>query len=209
MGKRPLPVTHARGPLIRRACAKTWPGTADVVAAVVAESVNHRAWQPVRAAALMVTEANPDGHVWMTAAEFEACSRPYRMAEVAAQTGVTQWRRRAILAGDPVRKVEALAFAHWTAGLPLPVPAGEVEAFAAWVERCFGLTAPVTRALGLRDRDHILDRVRGYTMRSGRRSPRQPEAGLIRAMDWCHRIGPISPYGDRLGPVPFPKAGPP
>lgn len=212
MGRRPLPATRARSPLIARACAKTWPGTIEAVEAVVTGSVGVPMWTPARAVALMALDPAPAGHVWMTTEEFAKLSERMggvkgRAALVRQELAMPKTRRLAILRGERITKVEAMACAHWAAALPMPVAPGDVPAFQAWVAREFGLTNTLGAALDVHTAV-IRERMRGYALHAGRRVARLPEAGLIRALDWCRRVGPFSPYGDRLGPHPFPQGAP-
>jgi hypothetical protein len=89
------------------------------------------------------------------------------------------------------------------AGLPLPCPIDSGEAFSEWFAPRFGTAGPVSRALELNPK-FIPERLNGYVVRDGAREARSPGSTLLRALDWVWRVGPYSPYGQRLPSAAFP-----
>lgn len=208
----PRTLRRARGPKIKAICDGTFTGTQPLIEALVENSTHAPAWRPVRAAAALGLAAQdpPAGHVWMTPAEFAAFIerhfpvRSNRAGRLQSELGIARSRRHAILEdGAPVGKAEALACAHYALGLPLPIPPGDTTAFAGWIEPRFGLVSALTAALDVAPR-YITSRLKGYEVTSRGRRERLPDAGLIRALDWVWRVGPISPYGRRLPAAAFP-----
>lgn len=201
--------SRAREHLLKAAVGgNAWSDAAELSKSVIAESVGVNCWRPGRAALLQSARDGP----WMTAAEFKAW--------VTYQT--VAWRKRVRLeghaAGPPpieaiamangrklllmkgqrsATKIEALAMAHYALGLAQPVPC-DAEAFEAWAVERFGSLYPIGEFLGVKG-ETLVDRCRGYDIRDGVRRPRAPEPDLIRAMDWCWRVGPFCPYGDPTG----------
>lgn len=203
------PRGRPRAPAIEKVCADTYEGTREIVLALVKESTNVPAWRPVRAAALMALGIG-ENSVWMTTEEFAAwIEKNFPMRQRGATgrmmdaVGFGKARRASLLAGERVRKVEALAMAHYGAGLPLPCPVGDVDAFSTWATEKFGAVRVVNAALELSE-SYVTDRMRGYDINGGR-VPREPDALLIRALDWVWRMGAFSPYGQRPGAHPFPQ----
>lgn len=190
--------------------AGTYEGTQEVVEAVVAASNRTPAWRAVRAAAVMAlaVENTPAAqHEHMRTDEFRTWVEAFtaqggRMSDIAAEIGMAATRRLSILGGARIEKSEALACAHWAAGLPLPIDL-KPEAFAEWFMPRFGGARAVARALGVRETT-ISDQMRGYEVTSAGRAERLPNVRVVRALDWCWRVGPFSPYGARLPAPAFP-----
>jgi hypothetical protein len=206
-------IGRPRSPAIDAVTGHTALGTREIVEAIVKESGAIPAWRPVRASAVlaMAAAAAPKDHVWMTCEEFAAFADrffPLQKAgggvkPLAKHIGVAMKRRRAIIAGEPVRKIEALACAHYAAGLPLPIAPGDVRAFHEWFHGVFGAARAVGIALGI-SHGYIPERLAGYELAGGARRARSPDEQLIRALDWMRRMGAVSPYGDRLGVPAWP-----
>lgn len=204
------PRGRPRTPAIEVICAETYEGTREIVDAVVKESMHIPSWRPVRAAALMALGMG-EVQVWMTTEEFTTwLERNFPLRKRSATIGLAEAigigvrRRATLLAGGAVWKIEALAMAHYAAGLPLPVPVGDVDAFSTWVMQKFGAVRAVTAALDLGP-TYVSDRMRGYDINNGGRLVREPEVDIIRALDWVWRMGAFSPYGQRAGAHPFPQ----
>lgn len=197
-----------RLPAIRTVVAGAFEGTQEIVEAVVKESTHLPAWRPVRAAAALALAGEQHRAVnpWMTTAEFADWVAGFRKNDrglIQTAVGIAPSRRKSILDGAPISRTEALAIAHYRAGLPLPLPVGDVAAFGAWVVPRFGPVRALSRTLGLSE-DYINDRLNGFDITHSARVIRTPEVSLIRAMDWVWRVGPISPYGRRLPGAAFP-----
>lgn len=188
-----------RAPAMDRLTANTYVGTREVVDALIKDSSWHPpAWRPVRAAAaraLGLREA--EGHIWMTAEEFGRWLETYtpgKRGEPLRQVGIARSRRAAILDERmPIKAIEALAIAHYRAGLPVPCELAP-EAFEAWFTPRFGYAAAVANVLGVNGR-LITEQMRGFAVTSAGRAQRLPDITLVRALDWVWRVGPISPYG--------------
>lgn len=198
-----------RAPAIDRISSGTLEGTRHIIEAVVKESGTNAAWRPVRAAAIMAMAGKQVGkdHVWMRTDEFVTWLDLYRRGRhgprvklLEQDTGVEPRRSRALVKGAKVTKVEALAFAHVAAGLPPPIPAGQPEVFAAWLYPRFGSAETAADVLDVKP-VRLTNQLRGYAIEKGARYERLPKIAVIRALDWCLRVGPFSPWGDRL-PLP-------
>lgn len=183
--------------------ARTYPGTEELVATIVAESQNHPSWRPGRAGAL-VALAGLEEHVWMKADEFASWVDVNSWAARRRKEGITPIqaigmspkRKLQIIRGErQALKVEALACAHYAMRLPVPCLPGDVAGFAAWCGRTFGGTNRLSDFLHIKQ-ETITDRIRGFDIVEGERSARLPEIGLIRAMAWVAHAGPFCPYGD-------------
>lgn len=141
----------------------------------------------------------------MTPAQFSAWSERFfpprkqigdAMArEIGIDKGPAKRRREGSIS---VSKHEALACAHYALGFPLPTPAGDVEAFARWFGRHFATANSVNLWLDLSN-GFISFRLRGYAMRGEERVSTVPDATLIRALDWVHRVGPVAPWFEETG----------
>ncbi|MBU0801377.1 MAG: hypothetical protein KKA05_10320 [Alphaproteobacteria bacterium] len=191
---------------IQRLVAGTTPNTRPLLEALLAESTYPANWKPLRAAMeIMVVEDH--GRVWMSPeqlttwkAEAKALCRARGLptTRIHDHIGMSAAMLKVRCAGSvPVTKLESLACAHFAFGLDLPIAAGDARAFADWFRPLFGGTTQVSRWLGI-DHDMIDARMAGFAIRGGKRFERSPEIGMIRALDWLIRIGPITPYS----PVP-------
>lgn len=193
----------SRANAVALATAGCYAGTTALVQGIVDESKFVSAWRPLRAGAILAA-AHAAPRVWMTRDQFAdwitvqsfAARRRGDPVKPAEATGISSHQRLSILRGvRAVEKTEALACAHYAMQLAMPVPAGDVEGFADWCGRTFGAVNEVTKWLDLPG-NYITDRMRGFDVRKGVRHEVAPGAGLIRALDWVARVGPICPYGD-------------
>lgn len=198
---------RARTPAITNVVAGTYEGTREIVEAVVKESTHVASWRPVRAVAVMAMAGEVvERHEWMATAEFTDWFNDFRRNRrtlVQEQIGMATSRRGAILDGARITKVEALAIAHYRAGLQPPVLPGDTEGFRTWFDAWFGGPMVMNKVLEL-SRTYINERLSGYAVTSNGRAARLPDVGLIRALDWVLRVGPFSPYGRRLPGTAFP-----
>lgn len=196
---------HLKAGQIQLATMGAWPGTEELVRAVIGESKYVPAWRPGRAGALRAyAEMQP--RVWITADEFadwvrsqSAAGRKRRDAESPIdKLGMTSKRKLRLIRGDSeATKAEALACAHVAMNFPLPVQPGDVAGFATWVANTFGGVEKLSDWLGVKN-TVIGDRMRGFDVVGAERRPREPEVGLIRALDWIARCGPFCPYGEPI-----------
>lgn len=194
----------------------TYEGTADLVEILIAESKFAYGWRPVRAAILyalrdMRPDDSDDDTVYLTPEQFQTwLAEAKALAKArgdglkpADVLGLTAFQIRAMASGyggkeaTGVRsKAIALACAHYAAGMPLPIPAGDAAALDAWFRPRFGGVDRVVQWLGM-SKKTLSDRLRGYSLRGEERVTREPEAYLIRALDWLHVVGPVCPYGPK------------
>lgn len=189
---------------MREALASAYPGTPDLVDAIVSDSKGLPMWRPVRAAtirAVAQVDAASD-MVWMFQEEFVDWMESMRVQARRAAgeaVGIPRGRRRGIIErGERITPPEALAIAHYRAGLKLPagLEALDPDAFEAWFTPRFGSVMHIHKAISM-SRNRLTDAMRGYTIEKGHRIPRTPNVQAIRALDWVWRIGPYSPYGER------------
>lgn len=200
---------------IKEMTHRTWDGTAPLMTVIAEESQYGECWRPVRAAAALALAARDvePGHVWMTTDEFrhfldKVIGRGRKQGtgteRLMEMVSIGYARRHYILNGSPIHKVEALACAHASLGLPLPIPAEQHALFGAWLHEFFGEVAPVAAALEVDPRT-LHRRVAGFSNDRGVRRACEPEAQIIRAMDWLWRVGNVSPFGKRPLAPPFPS----
>lgn len=182
-------------------------GTREILDAVLSESnpspAHGNGWRPVRAAAVKAmryTEAPPAVH--MTTEEFTAWLERHSMtgrgsrANLQEQVAISKERKLFILEGARIKKVEALAMAHFALGLRPPVPAGNAGMFKRFVTENFGRPVGLTKVLEV-EANSIRQKMEGFRLVRGVAMPRPTDIGLIRAIDWVRRFGPYSPYGDQ------------
>lgn len=210
---KPKPASRGRPrkPAILTVVKGAHPGTAELIEALVRESIYGPHWRPIRSAAVMAMAVSAAGdHVWMTTAEFDAWkAMHFPDRRRGATSGLMRvldmgkGRLASIRAGSPVKKWEALACAHYALGLPLPIESGNPEVFARWIVETFGATVSIAGAAGLA-KDRIADRMSGRELCRGVSVKREPEEAMIRALDWIRRVGPFSPYGQRAQAEAFP-----
>lgn len=189
-----------RAPAIQRITEGLYVGSKEVIEEIVTESAHVPAWRPVRAAAVRALAVKESVQPWMWPAEFWHWAGGLRRGErgvFQSETGIAPARRKAIMHGAPISPSEALAIAHYRAGLPVPIEL-ESAAFETWFMPRFGAARPVARVLCVNP-ETLTDQMRGYALTSGGRALRKPDITLVRALDWVWRVGPFSPYGDRLG----------
>lgn len=205
MSERP---TRARIDIVDKVVRGLWPDAKSLVEVVVEESRGISAWRPGRAALLL--SAAP--RVWMTSGQFYAWlhaqnflhKRTPGAPKPIEAVGIASRRRLALLKGDAqVTKLEALAMAHYAAGIAPPIEPDDVPAFSAWVGEKFGASRQLAAFLEVHQ-SYIQDRVRGFDIQNTRRIPRLPDITLIRAMDWVLRFGPFCPYGEPADVELFP-----
>lgn len=183
-----------------------WQGTAEIVEAIAAERRYQFGWRPLSAAivcAVRDLEAKP---VWSGEA-FRAWEAEAKLlckargdGKLGERMGLTKLQLRHCRA-DGADKPIALACAHYTLGLPMPVPAEDVRAFDDWFRPRFGGVERPSEWLGVGN-EWLAVRLRGYQLIGGERVPRAPAAWLIRALDWMFTVGPITPYGEKP-PAPY------
>lgn len=201
---------RAKPPAFARVCANTWEGTQPIVEKLVLESTYRPAWRPVRALATMAMAAQTVDHrthVWMSTAEFQHWHATHfewrrRGPKLKDELGIAKTRRLALRDGAAVTKIEALAFAHYAAGLPLPCELTPDD-LADWFAPRFSASEGVAAVLHMKA-DTLLAKMRGYAMKAGVRVAREPDVTLLRALDWVWRVGPFSPYGARIPAPVFP-----
>lgn len=196
------------GDALARVSLTTYPGTHDLAESLVNDSMREQAWRPVRAMAIRAreTRAANSGLTWMTTEEFNAWMDTftrYRRQGACTNVGITAGRRRAIMGGEKITPAEALAVAHFRAGLPLPCDL-EAADFKAWfMPRFAGLTA-ICETLAIKPKT-LASYLHGYSIDHGQRIARKPARAVVRALDWVWKVGPFSPYGERPGAPLFPS----
>jgi hypothetical protein len=187
-----------------------WPGTADLLEQIAAESRFAYTWKPMRAALLIAArDLQPhEGPIWSgdRFAQWEAEAKLLAKARGDGRPrdrlGFTADQARKMRA-EGVEKVRVLACAHYTLGLPQPVPAGDVRTFEDWFYPRFKSANAVAPWLGV-SVPFLNDRLRGFATKGADRTPREPEAWLIRALDWVATVGPLMPYPDKPSPAVWP-----
>lgn len=194
---------------MQRAFYGAWGDAAVLGLALQSESMNQPGWKPLRAAVLHA-QADLGPRVWMTAGELvrwrieqqaldKVRKRPRGSADRA--TGLNAAKVRNIVAGLPVRKVTALACAHYALDLPLP-PAD----LLAWYASRFALAQPVYQWLEM-GAETFGQQVRGFKIHHGARIEAPASEAFLRALAWLDRMGPICPYGERAPITAFPPGG--
>lgn len=191
----------------------TYEGTSDLVEILIAESKFAFGWRPARAGLLYaLRDCNlPSDTVYMTPERFAAWVDEAKLVSGARGSkmkpseilGLSNHQIRAMAVGHRdvpatgvTSKMIALACAHYSMGLELPVPAGDARALDEWFRLRFGGTDRVVQWLGITAKT-LSDRLRGYGIRGNKRYERQPEAFVIRALDWLYTVGPICPFGPK------------
>lgn len=196
---------------VQEAAAGCWPGTDELIGALVQESRHKGAWKPARAALLMML-AGP-GEVHMTADQFALWKKQARaLAKITGRTekpvddlGIHPKRFAELGNAERQRtkriyvsRAEALACAHYLAGFEKPCTP---EGLADWFFPRFGAFASVAPLFDL-DARAVASRINGYWVDDGVRKDVVAEGYFIRALDWVWRFGILNPYG-RRPPVAF------
>lgn len=194
----------------------TYEGTGDLVEILIAESKHAYGWRPGRAGLLYALResrlsAADDDTVYMTPERFETWLKEAKAISKARGDGLTvneilgltTRQIKAMKSGlnnRPARGVTsraiALACAHYTMGLEMPVPAEDWRALDAWYRPRFGGTDRVIRWMRVNEKT-LADRLRGYSLRGEERVAMEPEAYWVRALDWLYTVGPVCPYGEK------------
>lgn len=208
----------SRASLLATVTVGLYQDAARILEAVMQESKFVFAWRPVRAAALRVmADLEQPDRIWMTQEEFarwvkdqDTMARRRKLGEKPLESvGISPYIKMQILRGNrAISKVEALAMAHYAHYRPVPIPAGDSDAFSDWMASSFGAVEAVTSWLGLRA-DYMTDRMRGFDIVQGKRQERLPDVTLIRALDWVLTMGPFCPYGQPSAVDFFPKGDQP
>lgn len=199
-------LSPARQAAVQEAAAGCWPGTEELIAALVAESRHKGAWKPVRAAVLTSTAGPGEQH--MTTDQFALWKKQARaLAKITGRTekpvddlgmnakrfaelgNANRQRTKKIY----VSRSEALGCAHYLMGLDKPCTPAELR---DWFWERFGALAHVHPFLDMQAQA-FASRINGYWIDDGVRKDVTPEGHFIRALDWIWRFGPINPYGDR------------
>lgn len=182
-----------------------WEGTPDLVAAVVGESMGFQAWKPARASVLH-TITKQDVH--MTVSEFalwrklaKGTARILKLPDhprVALGFSESRYNylgnaKRSAEKNAVIKKIEAMACAHYLIGEELPFT---TETLAAWYWPRFGQLASVADALEITP-SWLAENVNGYAIENGERITVTPDPVLMRALAWTWRNGSASPYGER------------
>ena len=195
--------------LAARLAVGCWTGTQAAFMAVYRASRGPHTWHAARAAIEHVTA--PD-RVWMRPEEYTQALNDQRHfnrsrdhGEMWGALGISQDTSDRMRSGQrPMRKHEAIVVAHVRLRLPVP-DLYDREVFQAYVADRFGASADLDAWLELPG-NCIADVVRGFKMGGGVRQARPVTEGLIRALDWVDRMGPVpAPYGDRTAAAPFPR----
>jgi hypothetical protein len=192
-----------RDELADQLCTGTWAGTADLVRRLVYSSMHAYGYRPDRAALLYALhDCNSETRMWMSPEQFQAWRKEARaIAKVRGtgkpedEIGISLWSARHYSANGAPKTI-ALACAHYLHGHDLPVPANDWRALDPWYRARFGSTERVAEWLQI-SATTLSDRLRGFSLVKGEREPREPEAYLIRALDWLWRFGPFCPYGEK------------
>lgn len=199
-------LSSARVATIQEAAAGCWPGTEELIAALVQESRHKGAWKPARAALLSMLAGPGERH--MTATEFGIWKKQARqlakitgrkerpvedlgMAEKRFAELSSENRHRA--KGISISRSEALACAHYLMNLPKPCTPEELK---EWFWERFGAFAHVAPLLDMTPLA-FSSRINGYWIDDNVRKTVVPEGHFIRALDWIWRFGILNPYGDR------------
>jgi hypothetical protein len=201
---------HLKTRALSKLDPESYPGAVELVLTVIDESKAVDSWRPLRAAAAALEPG--EAPIWMTAEQFTrwylgemALERKLKTGRKPSDVlGIQATARASYLNGSrAIPKIIALACAHISASLPLPIEAGDSAKFSFWFTPRFGSPTAINDFLDL-GKEHISNRVRGYRVVDDERRPRLPEEALIRALDWVYRFGPCCPFGDRPPPAVFP-----
>ena len=187
----------------------TYEGTAALVDILIEESKHAYGWRPLRAGLLYaLREVAPndddDATIYLTPAEFTRWVAEAKALSKArgdgllpsAILGVSTLVIKTLKTKGVTSKPIALACAHYSMGLAMPVPAGDARQLDLWFRPRFGGTDRVSRWLHTAPKT-LMHRLRGYEVRGDDRIDRHPEAYWVRALDWLATVGPICPYGPK------------
>lgn len=152
-------------------------------------------WTPQADAFWRLSNA-PDA--WMAPEQFAAIwathfHRAIARPSGAQAVGIGKEVADRIMSGErPIKKVEALAVAHFLLGLPAPG-----GCFADWFTARFGLAGPEVSAwLELPARRGVGRPVPGMNLEACLAGD-PPNVALVRALDWLYRAGPLTPFEAR------------
>lgn len=165
-----------------------------------------KVWTLADAASQAVARSRDPGGSWMTPDQFaQWCERFFpsgRQIGDAMERAIGVPKRAAKMRRDGlivISKTEALACAHYAMGFPVPTPPGNTEAFAEWLASRFVAANAVNGWLELSG-GYVANRVRGFVLRDGVRHPAPADVGMIRALDWVYRVGPVVPWIEGRSP---------
>jgi hypothetical protein len=190
--------------------AGTYAGTDKLVTSLIEESKHAHGWRPLRAGILYAqretAQRNSDADViYMTGEQFTSwVAEAKALAKARGDglkpsdvLGVSTLVIKGMKDRGVTSKPIALACAHYSVGLPMPIEAGSSRALDDWYRPRFGGTERVAEWLQIAAKT-LSNRLRGFELRGGDvRVDREPEAYWVRALDWIHTVGPFCPFGPK------------
>lgn len=199
-------LSPTRQAAVAHAAAGCWPGTNELIGALVQESRHKGAWKPHRAA--LINALASVGEVHMTAEQFGVWKKQARALgkingtkqRAVEDLGMNERRfselssaARQKVKGIAVSRIEALACAHYLMNLPKPC---EPEGLRDWFWPRFGAYASVAAFFDLKP-EAFASYINGYVIEDGVKHEVVPTGAFLRALDWVWRFGPTNPYGTR------------